>query len=79
MNAINLEAQPEVSLYWYVGYLASEPVSELYIQVYDYMLTFEDERTFIWPSKWSIPKTLFLMTRYLPFIDLSITASRTSG
>ncbi|EJC98779.1 uncharacterized protein FOMMEDRAFT_149117 [Fomitiporia mediterranea MF3/22] len=42
---------------------------------YDYLLTFEDERTLIWPSNWSAGKVLFVLTRYLPFVDLSITAS----
>ncbi|EJC98751.1 uncharacterized protein FOMMEDRAFT_161584 [Fomitiporia mediterranea MF3/22] len=46
------------------------------ILVYDYMLTFEDERTLIWNSDWSLTKLLFLLTRYLPFMDLSISTTR---
>ncbi|KAL5519449.1 hypothetical protein ACEPAH_1132 [Sanghuangporus vaninii] len=42
---------------------------------YDYLLTFEDERTLIWTGGWSPTRVLFFMTRYFPFIDLSITAS----
>ncbi|KAL5494760.1 hypothetical protein ACEPAI_222 [Sanghuangporus weigelae] len=45
------------------------------IGAYDYLLTFEDERTLMWTRRWSPTKGLFFMTRYLPFIDLSITAS----
>ncbi|EJC98750.1 uncharacterized protein FOMMEDRAFT_161583 [Fomitiporia mediterranea MF3/22] len=46
------------------------------ILFYDYLLTLEDERTLIWQSNWSLPKVVFLVTRYLPYIDLSITAMR---
>ncbi|EJC98748.1 uncharacterized protein FOMMEDRAFT_170954 [Fomitiporia mediterranea MF3/22] len=46
------------------------------ILVYDYLLTFEDELVLIWDSTWSLAKGLFLATRYLPFIDLSITTTR---
>jgi len=46
------------------------------IQVYDYLLTFDDERTLMWPKPWSPTKVLFLMIRYLPFVDQTITASR---
>ncbi|KAL5535980.1 hypothetical protein ACEPAF_4074 [Sanghuangporus sanghuang] len=46
------------------------------ILVYDYILTFEDERTLIWPGQWTVTKVLFLFTRYLPFIDLSIPVIR---
>ncbi|EJC98761.1 uncharacterized protein FOMMEDRAFT_161594 [Fomitiporia mediterranea MF3/22] len=43
--------------------------------IYDYLLTFEDERTLIWQSEWSFPKVVFLITRYFPVIDLSMTIS----
>ncbi|KAL5480477.1 hypothetical protein ACEPAI_1747 [Sanghuangporus weigelae] len=42
------------------------------ILIYDYLLTFNAERTLIWPSSWSTTKTLFLLTRYAPFIDITI-------
>ncbi|EJC98760.1 uncharacterized protein FOMMEDRAFT_170961 [Fomitiporia mediterranea MF3/22] len=41
--------------------------------IYDYLLTFEDERTLIWQSEWSFAKIVFLITRYFPAIDLSMT------
>lgn len=42
------------------------------VLVYDYLLTFNSETTLIWPSKWSLTKVLFLLTRYGPFIDSGI-------
>ncbi|EJC98749.1 uncharacterized protein FOMMEDRAFT_31757 [Fomitiporia mediterranea MF3/22] len=42
---------------------------------YDYLLTLEDELRLIWRSEWSVPKAVFLITLYLPVIDLSITTA----
>ncbi|EAU82338.2 hypothetical protein CC1G_06648 [Coprinopsis cinerea okayama7 len=38
--------------------------------VYDYLLTFDLEIEFIWKSRWNAVKVLFLLTRYLPFLEL---------
>ncbi|KAK7682860.1 hypothetical protein QCA50_014246 [Cerrena zonata] len=40
--------------------------------VYDYLLTFNVEKSLIWPSRWNIMKVLFLLTRYLPFVDVTL-------
>lgn len=40
--------------------------------VYDYILTVPREIDYIWSSKWSVIKIMFLITRYLPFSDVSI-------
>ncbi|KAG2014256.1 hypothetical protein CC2G_011091 [Coprinopsis cinerea AmutBmut pab1-1] len=38
--------------------------------VYDYLLTFDLEIEFVWKSRWNAVKVLFLLTRYLPFLEL---------
>ncbi|KAH8119839.1 hypothetical protein DFH11DRAFT_1556813 [Phellopilus nigrolimitatus] len=47
-------------------------LASMTILTYDYLITFNAEKRLIWPSPWSLPKVLFLLTRYLPFIDTSI-------
>lgn len=32
----------------------------------------------VWRARWTIPKTLFLITRYAPFIDMVVNLYRTS-
>ncbi|KAH8119880.1 hypothetical protein DFH11DRAFT_14001 [Phellopilus nigrolimitatus] len=36
---------------------------------YDFLLTFADEARLVWPTKWTVGKVLFFLTRYLVFID----------
>jgi hypothetical protein len=38
-------------------------------QVYDYLLTFEDEVEFMWEGRWNVLKIVFFLNRYLPFAD----------
>lgn len=38
-------------------------------QAYDYFLNLNDEITLIWPTPLNIGKTLYLLVRYVPFID----------
>jgi len=44
-------------------------VASAALLIYDYFLTFTREVTLIWPAQWNLMKVLFLLTRYLPFID----------
>lgn len=45
-----------------------------YLQkTYEFGITIVSEISFIWKSPWSVPKVLFLLTRYLPLISLIIT------
>ncbi|KAF8887424.1 hypothetical protein CPB85DRAFT_1441729 [Mucidula mucida] len=44
-------------------------VASTALLVHEYILTFEQEVTLIWPSAWNITKILYLLTRYLPFVD----------
>jgi len=47
-------------------------VASVTILVYDYLLTFDYEVKLIWPWKWGLGKVLYLLTRYLAFIDITI-------
>jgi len=42
------------------------------ILVYDYLLTLPRETFLIWPTPWNATKILFLITRYLPFVDVAL-------
>ncbi|KAH8111212.1 hypothetical protein DFH11DRAFT_1616026 [Phellopilus nigrolimitatus] len=43
------------------------------ILIYDYMITLSSEMRLIWPMPFKSPaKILFLLTRYMPFFDMSI-------
>ncbi|EKM82158.1 hypothetical protein AGABI1DRAFT_126501 [Agaricus bisporus var. burnettii JB137-S8] len=44
-------------------------VASLTLLSFDYILTVHHEIEYIWESKWNLVKILFLLTRYLPFID----------
>ncbi|KAH6899447.1 hypothetical protein BKA70DRAFT_1313493 [Coprinopsis sp. MPI-PUGE-AT-0042] len=50
-------------------------VAAVILMVYDYLLTLPDEVELIWRSKWTAVKVLFLLTRYLPFLELFPLAS----
>ena len=41
-------------------------------QVYDWLILLGCEVEYIWRKKWNIPKILFILSRYGPFIDLLI-------
>lgn len=47
-------------------------VCAVVVLLYDYLLTLHYEVKYIWPSKWSLTKVLFLCTRYPAFIDTSL-------
>ncbi|PFH48718.1 hypothetical protein AMATHDRAFT_64730 [Amanita thiersii Skay4041] len=48
-------------------------VSSATILYLDYLLTFDWEVSLIWDSPWSAVKVLFLLTRYIPFMDVTTT------
>jgi len=41
-------------------------------QVYDWLTVLDREVEHIWRSKWSIPKILFIVSRYGIFIDILV-------
>ncbi|PFH46791.1 hypothetical protein AMATHDRAFT_69009 [Amanita thiersii Skay4041] len=43
------------------------------ILFFDYLLTFDCEYDLIWKSPWNFVKGCFLIARYVPFIDLSVS------
>ncbi|KAJ3481662.1 hypothetical protein NLI96_g7507 [Meripilus lineatus] len=47
-------------------------VGAVTIFVWDYLLTIHLEVDYMWSSKWSLVKILFILTRYLPIVDLTI-------
>ncbi|KAA1476598.1 hypothetical protein DENSPDRAFT_843602 [Dentipellis sp. KUC8613] len=51
---------------WTVGCFG---LSSLVLLFYDHILTFPDEFELIWKSHWSISKVIFLLNRYVPYID----------
>ncbi|TFK33421.1 hypothetical protein BDQ12DRAFT_691078 [Crucibulum laeve] len=44
-------------------------VASIGILIYDWSLTFDLEVSLVWTARWNFIKVLFLMTRYLPFLD----------
>jgi hypothetical protein len=42
-------------------------------KAYDHLLTLDLEISQIWSSKWTITKVLFLITRYLPYVDGAVS------
>lgn len=47
--------------------------------VWDFLLTFEDELRYIWPTRWSIVKIIFLANRYGNLIGLGIVNAQQTG
>ncbi|KAF9523004.1 hypothetical protein CPB83DRAFT_863575 [Crepidotus variabilis] len=47
-------------------------LAALIILLYDYIITFEDEIELVWSKRFSFGTALFVITRYLPFIDMPI-------
>ncbi|KAJ7836385.1 hypothetical protein B0H14DRAFT_1124585 [Mycena olivaceomarginata] len=47
-------------------------VSSVAILVFDYALTFSLEVSLIWKSKWSLPKVLFILSRYSTIFDVPL-------
>jgi len=50
----------------------STDVAAVTLLIYDYILTIPNEIDYIWSSQWSVIKVIFLITRYLPFSDVSL-------
>lgn len=37
--------------------------------LWDYLITLGMEIELVWPSKWTVMKSLYLFQRYIPFLD----------
>lgn len=44
-------------------------VASVAVFLYDYSITLGMESQYIWPAKWNFMKFLFLLQRYMPFVD----------
>ncbi|KLO07524.1 hypothetical protein SCHPADRAFT_644826 [Schizopora paradoxa] len=44
-------------------------VATFALLIYDYVATLPDEINYVWPSKWNAGKVLYLVQRYMVFID----------
>ncbi|TFL06115.1 hypothetical protein BDV98DRAFT_652765 [Pterulicium gracile] len=55
-----------------VRFVTSFDVASLALLVFDYFLTLDLEVALIWPSGWSLVKVIFLINRYMPFIDVPL-------
>ncbi|TDL13396.1 hypothetical protein BD410DRAFT_846995 [Rickenella mellea] len=44
-------------------------IAAVTVLIWDYLITLPDEVALVWPSSWSISKFLFMLNRYLVFID----------
>ena len=47
-------------------------MGKLLLENHEYNLTFVLEISLIWNAPWTIPKVLFLLSRYWPFVTLTI-------
>ncbi|KAF8633160.1 hypothetical protein AX17_004661 [Amanita inopinata Kibby_2008] len=63
------ELQTLVAHQAYLGYADAASITVLF---FDYFLTLDLEVAFIWGSKWSFIKLLYLIVRYMPMTTLSI-------
>ncbi|KLO18488.1 hypothetical protein SCHPADRAFT_936161 [Schizopora paradoxa] len=43
------------------------------LMIYDYVVSLSDEINFIWPGEWRLGKTLYVINRYLVFVDPAVT------
>ncbi|TFK34971.1 hypothetical protein BDQ12DRAFT_760853 [Crucibulum laeve] len=63
-------ALEHVQLFQYVD------VASIAILIFDYFLTLDLEILYIWPSRWSGMKCMFLITRYLPIFESALLLSQ---
>ncbi|KAG9219422.1 hypothetical protein CCMSSC00406_0005316 [Pleurotus cornucopiae] len=55
------------------------PVSSASLLTYDFLLTFADEIRYVWGSKWSVGKALYLLARYPLLFNLIVQLHRNAG
>ncbi|KAF9443562.1 hypothetical protein P691DRAFT_778801 [Macrolepiota fuliginosa MF-IS2] len=47
-------------------------VAAMVVMIFDWLLTFEMEVSYIWQAPWNMMKVLYLFSRYLAFIDVTV-------
>ncbi|KAL5528269.1 hypothetical protein ACEPAF_7405 [Sanghuangporus sanghuang] len=57
----------------YTAFVDGRDLATFTILIYDYLITCERETQLVWPMSWKSPvKILYLLTRYMPFFDMTI-------
>jgi len=51
----------------------STTTASLAIVTFDWLLMFDLEVSYIWQDRWGVVKVLYILSRYMPFIDIPIT------
>ncbi|KJA24043.1 hypothetical protein HYPSUDRAFT_86311 [Hypholoma sublateritium FD-334 SS-4] len=46
--------------------------STITLMVYDWILSFSDEIKYIWAAAWSLPKVLYIVSRYYPVVYITV-------
>ncbi|KAF8996796.1 hypothetical protein BDQ17DRAFT_1249420, partial [Cyathus striatus] len=44
--------------------------------LYEYFITLDLEVKFVWNAPWTFIKIIYIMTRYLPFVEISLMSLR---
>ena len=68
-----------LSLYIYVCVFSSIAWAGYTLLLYDYILTLRDEATYIWPTRWSIVKSIYMFNRYGNLLGLAILCAHING
>ncbi|TDL25238.1 hypothetical protein BD410DRAFT_632535 [Rickenella mellea] len=53
----------------YIRVVNCTTIAAVTVLIWDYLITLPDEVALVWTSSWKISKTLFLLNRYLAFVD----------
>ncbi|KAH6906607.1 hypothetical protein BKA70DRAFT_1401365, partial [Coprinopsis sp. MPI-PUGE-AT-0042] len=67
-NEIDLQFAQTLNLVYTRNALAAT----MTVVLLEYLHLFELERRLIWPLKWKLPKVLFMASRYLPFLFVTL-------
>ncbi|KAJ7147503.1 hypothetical protein C8R43DRAFT_1011073 [Mycena crocata] len=73
MGSLNAVAQPAQS--FEARLVPSTLCACATILVYDLICTLDQEIQYVWPQPWSMSTALFLLNRYLPFVDTFLSLS----
>ncbi|KXN91750.1 hypothetical protein AN958_04752 [Leucoagaricus sp. SymC.cos] len=49
------------------------------VKILDWLLSLNLEVSLIWESRWNVLKVLYLLARYLPFVDVGLSIIRSSS
>ncbi|KZT36399.1 hypothetical protein SISSUDRAFT_1034864 [Sistotremastrum suecicum HHB10207 ss-3] len=72
MSSFQAEFQLLLNAVNYSTIVAEVSLSGFVLLIYDFILSFPEELKFVWRSRWSLGKVLFLLNRYLVPLDLAV-------